>query len=426
MTEAGDKKYIELRRELHAHAETGWTEFWTTARVAGILSSLGYEVLVGKQVLNTGAIMGRPSEDAIAGHIERALSQGADPAWIEKMAGYTGAAGILDTGRPGPVTAFRFDMDAVDVSEARDEKHRPFKEGFASKNAGAMHSCGHDAHMTIGLALAEILMMRKDGLTGIIKLIFQPAEEGVRGGKAVAESGILDDVDWFFGAHIGMGVPTGSISQEAVGFLCTTKFDVTYKGRAAHAGGAPNEGKNALLAACSASLALAGIAPHKDGPTRVNVGFMQAGTGRNVIPADAVMKVETRGSAEAINNYVYDRAMEVVRGAAEMYGVEMTLEQMGAAVDALGDKEAVDIVKAAVSASKALSDLLPPVELGGSEDVSWMIKRVQKGGGKAAYFIIGSNIAAGHHNEYFDLDETVILPSAELMAALAESVAKPA
>ncbi|NLK18411.1 MAG: M20 family metallo-hydrolase [Synergistaceae bacterium] len=426
MTEAGDKKYIELRRELHAHAETGWTEFWTTARVAGILSSLGYEVLVGKQVLNTGAIMGRPSEDAIAGHIERAISQGADPAWIEKMAGYTGAAGILDTGRPGPVTAFRFDMDAVDVSEARDEKHRPFKEGFASKNAGAMHSCGHDAHMTIGLALAEILMMRKDGLTGIIKLIFQPAEEGVRGGKAVAESGILDDVDWFFGAHIGMGVPTGSISQEAVGFLCTTKFDVTYKGRAAHAGGAPNEGKNALLAACSASLALAGIAPHKDGPTRVNVGFMQAGTGRNVIPADAVMKVETRGSAEAINNYVYDRAMEVVRGAAEMYGVEMTLEQMGAAVDALGDKEAVDIVKAAASESGAFGNLLPPVELGGSEDVSWMIKRVQKGGGKAAYFIIGSNIAAGHHNEYFDLDETVILPSAELMAALAESVAKPA
>ncbi len=426
MAMPSSEKYSALRREFHAHAETGWTEFWTTARVAGILRSLGYEVLVGEQFLNTAAVMGRPSEEVIADHIERALSQGADPAWIKKMGGYTGAAGVLDTGRPGPVTAFRFDIDAVDVSEARDEKHRPFREGFASKNAGAMHSCGHDAHMAIGLALAEILQTRKDRLTGVIKLIFQPAEEGVRGGKAVAESGILDDVDWFFGAHIGMGVPSGSISSEAVGFLCTTKFDVSYKGRAAHAGGAPNEGKNALLAACSAALALAGIAPHKDGPTRVNVGFMQAGTGRNVIPAEAVMKVETRGSAEKINDYVYDRAMEVVRGAAGMYGVEMTTARMGAAVDALGDKEAVSLVAAAASVSEAFKTVLPPVELGGSEDVSWMIKKVQKGGGKAAYFVIGSDIAAGHHNEYFDLDETVILPSAELMAALAERVSNPA
>ena len=368
--------------------------------------------------------MGRPSEEVIAGHIERALSQGADPAWIKKMGGYTGAAGVLDTGRPGPVTAFRFDIDAVDVSEARDEKHRPFREGFASKNAGAMHSCGHDAHMTIGLALAEILQTRKDRLTGVIKLIFQPAEEGVRGGKAVAESGILDDVDWFFGAHIGMGVPSGSISSEAVGFLCTTKFDVSYKGRAAHAGGAPNEGKNALLAACSAALALAGIAPHKDGPTRVNVGFMQAGTGRNVIPAEAVMKVETRGSAERINDYVYDRAMEVVRGAAGMYGVEMTTARWVRRLTP-GRQRSVSSWPPRRLCQKPLKPCFPWW--------NWRQRRclvddqkVQKEGGKAAYFVIGSHIAAGHHNEYFDLDETVILPSAELMAALAERVSNPA
>ncbi len=136
------------------------------------------------------------------------------------------------------------------------------------------------------------------------------------------------------------------------------------------------------------------------------------------------MKVETRGSAENINDYVYERAMEVVRGAAAMYGVEMSTSRMGAAVDALGDREAVALVAAA--ASKSFATVLPPVELGGLEDVSWMMKKVQKGGGKAAYFIIGSDIAAGHHNEFFDLDETVILPSEELMAALAESVAKPA
>jgi len=419
LNESKRKKLVELRREFHAHAETGWTEFWTTARIAGILESLGYKVLAGREMLDLESVMGRPSEEEIDGYIKRALTQGADPAWIERMGGYTGAVGILDTGKPGPVVAFRFDIDAVDVSEARDEKHRPFRDGFVSMNQGAMHACGHDAHATIGLGLAEILSERTEELTGVLKLVFQPAEEGVRGGKAVAASGILDDVDRFFGAHIGMGVPSGALSPEATGFLCTSKFDVRYKGKAAHAGGAPNEGKNALLAACSASLALAGIAPHKDGPTRVNVGYLQAGSGRNVIPAEAVMKVETRGSTEELNSYVYGKAMDIVLGAAAMYGVETTMAKMGEAVDASGDSEFVDLVSRLALSVEGFRTILPSTGLGGSEDVSWMIKRVQKRGGKAVYFILGSDIAAGHHNEYFDLDESVLGPSAELFAALA-------
>ncbi|MFA5473870.1 MAG: peptidase M20, partial [Aminobacteriaceae bacterium] len=88
------KKLVELRREFHAHAETGWTEFWTTAKIAGILDSLGYKVLAGREMLNLESVMGRPSEEEIKVHIERALSQGADPGWIERMDGYTGALGI--------------------------------------------------------------------------------------------------------------------------------------------------------------------------------------------------------------------------------------------------------------------------------------------------------------------------------------------
>ncbi len=413
------KKLVELRREFHAHAETGWTEFWTTAKIAGILDSLGYKVLAGREMLNLESVMGRPSEEEIKVHIERALSQGADPGWIERMDGYTGALGILDTGKPGPVLAFRFDIDAVDVSEAGDEKHRPFREGFASMNENAMHSCGHDAHATIGIGLAELLMERKDELTGIIKLIFQPAEEGVRGGKAVADNGILDDVDYFLSAHVGMGIPSGNVAPSCRDFLCTTKFDVTYKGKAAHAGGAPNEGRNALLAAASASLALAGIPPHKDGATRINIGVLQAGTGRNVIPPKALMKVETRGLTMDLNSYVYDRAMEAVSGAAAMYGVEMSMASMGAAVDALSDKSLVDLVGEKALLVEGITTLAPEVSLGGSEDVSWMMRAVQKRGGKAVYFVLGTDIAAGHHNEYFDLDESVLDYGPVLFAELA-------
>jgi aminobenzoyl-glutamate utilization protein A len=286
-------------------------------------------------------------------------------------------------------------------------------------NENAMHSCGHDAHAVIGLALAELLMEKKDTLGGVIKLIFQPAEEGVRGGKAITARGFLDDVDFFLGAHIGMGIPTGSVSPACGDFLCTTKFDLTYKGKAAHAGGAPNEGRNALLAAASATLALAGIPPHKDGATRINVGVLQAGSGRNVIPSRAVMKVETRGLTMELNSYVYDRAMEIVSGAASMYGVEMTMAKMGEAVDALSDEDLAGIVRDRAATISGLERIAPPVSLGGSEDVSWMMRAVQKRGGKAVYFVLGTDIAAGHHNEYFDIDEKVLDYGPALFAELA-------
>lgn len=413
------QKLIDLRRNFHRHAETGWTEFWTTAKVAGILSDLGYAVSVGRDVIDSKAVMGRPSEEMMAEYVQRALDQGAEPGWIKKMDGFTGAMGVLDTGRKGPVLAFRFDMDAVDVSEGLDGAHRPRKEGFTSLNDGAMHACGHDAHTAIGLAVAEMLMENKEKLTGTIKLIFQPAEEGVRGGKAMAEKGLLDDVDYFVGAHIGNGIPSGTVAPGIGGFLCTTKFDLVYTGKASHAGAAPQEGRNALLAAAAAALAMAGIAPHSDGATRLNVGVLEAGSGRNVIPSRAAMKVETRGATAKLNSYVFERAMEVAKGAAAMYGVEMSSAKMGEAVDAESDAELVDLVAEKAGKIPGILRIGPLMNLGGSEDVSWMMKAVQKRGGKAVYFGLGSDIAAGHHNEYFDIDEEMLLPGTLLFAQIA-------
>lgn len=426
MAEERTGRYVALRREFHRHAETAWTEFWTTARIAGILEGFGYTVSVGRDVLNLDFVMGRPSEEVIAGAVQRALNQGADPRWIERMDGYTGALAVLDTGRPGPVTAFRFDIDAVDVAEAMEENHRPFREGFASLNENAMHACGHDAHITIGLALAEVLAEKKEELSGVFKLVFQPAEEGVRGGRAVAESGILRGADYFLSAHVGMGVPSGTVAPECGDFLCTTKFDLTYTGKAAHAGGAPNEGRNALLAAATAALGFAAIPPHKDGTTRLNVGVLQAGSGRNVIPAKALMKVETRGLTGDLNTYVYDRAMEVAAGVASMYGVTMNLEKMGEAVDAFADGELVQLVAEKAAAVEGVTTVAPRVSLGGSEDVSWLMRAVQERGGKAVYFVLGADIAAGHHNGYFDLDEEVLAYGSALFGELAMALGKRA
>ncbi len=110
-----------------------------------------------------------------------ARGAGAPEKWLAPFeGGFTGIVATLNTGRPGPTLAFRVDMDALDLSEALDESHRPFRDGFASCNPGMMHACAHDGHTTIGLGLARVLKQNEAQLNGTLKLIFQPAEEGTR------------------------------------------------------------------------------------------------------------------------------------------------------------------------------------------------------------------------------------------------------
>ncbi len=119
-------KAIARRRDLHKHAEAAWTEFRTASIVATELAALGYRVLAGAEVVEASAMMGVPPAADLEQHLERALAQGADPVWVEKMrGGKTGVVGVMTFGRPGPTVALRVDMDANDLGEATEEKHRP-------------------------------------------------------------------------------------------------------------------------------------------------------------------------------------------------------------------------------------------------------------------------------------------------------------
>ncbi|MEE3455638.1 MAG: M20/M25/M40 family metallo-hydrolase, partial [Succiniclasticum sp.] len=183
---------VARRRNLHSHPETGWTEFRTASLIIKELEALGYEVHFGAEVVSEASMMGRPSAAELERYMKRAVTEGADLALVEKMAGgKTGVVGILDTGRPGKTVAFRFDMDCNDVEEDKGEGHRPAAEGFCSTHTKAMHACGHDGHVTIGLAVAKLLKENMDKLHGRIKLIFQPAEEGVRGALAMVDAGVV-------------------------------------------------------------------------------------------------------------------------------------------------------------------------------------------------------------------------------------------
>ena len=389
---------ISTRRHLHTMPEEGWSEFTTTAYIVEKLRKLGYEVLMGKKVINPDNCLGR-SQKVVEAGLAYARKNGVSEELLKEMDGLTGCVGVMDTGRPGPTLAIRFDIDCVPVTESTDADHIPAKEGFCSTRPGLMHACGHDAHW-----FAD----HKDEMKGKLKILFQPAEEGVRGAAGMAASGIVDDADYFLGAHIAMMCKTGELSVKPYGFLCTTKLDVTYTGRPAHAGVEPNAGRNAMAAACNAFVQLLGIARHGSGMTRINVGQLIAGEGRNVIPSHALMKMEVRGETGDINQYMYDAAVAIIKGCAISQGCEYKIEKMGEAVDLTNDEELVDVLTKAGEAVEGMTVRKDPMNFGGSEDATILARRVQAHGGKAALFVIGANRPSGHHTSKFDIDEKAL------------------
>lgn len=413
------------RRDFHQYAESGWFEFRTATLVADELNRLGYQLQLGKEVINTDDRMGLPSPVQLAAQEKRAIAQGALIEWLPHFSGgFTGIVATLDTGKAGPTLAFRVDMDALDLNEELTNQHRPHAEGFSSCNPQMMHACGHDGHTAIGLGLARILKQYQSQLTGRIKIIFQPAEEGTRGAKSMAEAGVVDDVDFFVAIHIGTGVPQGELVCGSNSFLATTKFDVTYHGKAAHSGAKPEEGKNALIAAAQATLGLYGIPRHSQGSSRINVGVLNAGIGRNVIPDHALMKVETRGETNEINEFMYQQAINIIEGAAKMQDVKADIKLMGAAQSSHSSPQWVDFI--ARLAQNKIPELTTVVknrpEAAGSEDATYFMERTKTLGGQATYMIFGTELSGGHHNERFDFDENVMAVAVKTLATIALSL----
>ena len=424
MADAMADELIRQRRDLHRHPEPGWTEFRTASIVAKTLSELGYEVQVGREVMEESARMGVPSDDVLAREKERARSEGADPTWLDRMdGGFTGVVGTMHFARKGPVVGIRFDMDSNDVTETDAPEHFPNSEGFASCHAGAMHACGHDGHTSVGLGVARIFAALRDELAGTVKLVFQPAEEGVRGAHAMVEKGVVDDVNYMLGAHFGFKAKeTGSVACNVVGFLATSKYDAHFVGVPAHAGAAPEEGKNAVLATACAALNLHAISRHSGGASRINVGYMEAGSGRNVIGDKGLLRIETRGATSAINRYMEQEAERIIKAAAAMYDVNVTIEKAGGAAGGNNTPELASYLENRAKELGLFRDIMSETNFGASEDFSYFMERVQERGGQAAYMMIGAQLAAGHHDSRFNFDEKALVYAAKMIAASGASL----
>jgi amidohydrolase len=245
------------RRDLHQNPELGNREHRTAKLIADHLRALGLEVRTG--------------------------------------VAHTGVVGVLKGGRPGPVVALRSDMDALPVTEEVD---LPFaskvRTQWAGREAGVMHACGHDMHMAILLATAEVLTGMKAKLPGAVKFIFQPAEEGPppgeRGGaELMVEEGVLEnpEVDAVFGLHV-FPYPVGSIAYKPEGIMAASDtVNVTVRGRQTH-GAMPWAGVDPIVVASQVVLGLQTIVSRQaditTAPAIVTLGSIEGGNRSNIIP----------------------------------------------------------------------------------------------------------------------------------------------
>lgn len=394
---------VSLRRELHQRPEPAWCEFYTTARIVEELRSLPVEVLIGREMLASEHRLAVPDEETLSSWLQRAREYDVDGDVLDQLeGGHTGAMAVLDRGE-GPTIGLRVDIDALPQAEDDSDDHHPAREGFRSTHEGYMHACGHDGHITIGLGVLQKII--ESDFQGTLKVIFQPSEEVVGGGKAVAESGHLDDVDALVAIHLGLDHPTGEIVAGVDGFLAVSHFDAEFEGEPSHAGGHPEQGHNAVQAMATAVQNLYAIPRNSDGATRINAGKVGGGTASNIIPEEAFIEGEVRGETTELMEYTHEKAINVIESAAAMHDCEVTVGGGGEAPSARSDEAVVEQVGQAAEGVSGVTSVLNRDDLGGSEDATYLMRRVQQNGGIAGFVGIGTDHPGGHHTSTFDVDE---------------------
>ena len=409
------------RREFHHYPENGWREFRTSARVAELLTEMGYTVAMGPDVIEPSSV-GEPERltpEQVQAEMDRAVRQGANERFVAMTQGWPGVMAVLDTGREGPVSAMRFEMDCLPYDEPEKPGYRPYDEGYLSCNPKSAHACGHDGHTAIGLGIAQALMERRDQLRGKIKLFFQPAEETFYGAQSIVDKGHLDDVMNFIAVHIALSaenkpLPSHTIACGCRDFLSDRQLDVYLEGRAAHPCGASQEGKNALLAACSAALNIHSIAPHEAGLCRVNVGEIHAGVCANTIAPNAMMRIEYRGQFPEISAYAGTRIFDILDGTAKAYDLTYHYVDYGEVPAGASDYAMMEIIQRAANKVPWFEKVYFEGNVGGTDDAAVMITKVQQNGGIGTYVGIGADATNTVHDPEFDFDEDCLQAAVDL------------
>jgi amidohydrolase len=367
------------RRDLHQHPELGFQVTRTAGFVAQTLSELGYEVRTG--------------------------------------IGRTGVVALLHGGRPGPTVLLRADMDALPIQELSDAP-------YVSQVPGAMHACGHDGHVAIGLGTAALLAKHAAELPGRVLFVFQPAEEGDGGAAAMVADGVLDDPkpDAAFGLHLWNTMPMGRVVAQAGPLMAAADtLRILVRGRGGH-GALPHETVDAIAVTGQVLSALQTIVSRNVDPQEtavLTIGTVNGGTAFNVIAETVEMRGTIRTFSPAVRETVLTRLRVLLNGitAGMDARYELDVHEMTGAV--INNPAMAEIARAAAVQVVNNTAVAWHAPLMVSEDFSEFARRVP-----ACFMLLGSGNAelglnAPHHSPRFDFDERALPIGVALLATTA-------
>lgn len=365
------------RRELHRHPERGYEEERTGAFVAETLGRLGFQV---SRVAQTGVV---------------GLWPGRDP--------------------EAPCVAFRADMDALPLQELSEHAYR-------SENPGVMHACGHDGHTAMLLGFAAWLSEGRHVFPGAVKLLFQPAEEGLGGARRMIAEGVLEapKVAAIFGVHLWTPLPVGVIGSRPGPMMSSSdRFAVRFEGLAGH-GGLPHLAKDALLAAASFVVATPRIVAREVNPLEsavVSVCQFHAGEADNAIPGEALVRGTTRAFTPERRVALQAALRRLAQGTAQAHDLGHRFTWIDQYPPTCNDPACYAWVREVAGGLAQAEEIAPTTA---AEDFSYYLERVPGcfgfiGAGNAA-----KGLTASHHDPRFDFDEDVLPFGPALFAGLAE------
>jgi len=386
-----EPKVIAWRRHFHQQPELSNRETKTAAFVGDHLRKLGIEVQTG----------------------------------VAK----TGVVGLLKTGKPGPVIALRADMDALPVTERNS---LPFasteKTVFNGQETGVMHACGHDTHVAILMAVAEILVKNKGDLKGTIKFIFQPAEEGppageTGGAELMVKEGVLENphVDVIFGMHIQSISPLGRITYRPAGMMAASDwFTIKVKGKQSH-GAAPWMGIDPIVISAQIINGLQTIVSRQTDLTKeaavITIGRFQAGVRENIIPEEALMAGTIRTFDEDMQKEIHARIQLTATKIAESSGAVAEVDFVNKTPVTYNDIALTEKMVPSLQKAAGTENVLRINAVTGAEDFAFFQKKVP-----GLFFFVGAmppdqdpNKVPAHHTPDFMIDERGMLTGLKAM-----------
>ena len=371
---------VELRRAIHAEPELGLQLPETQKKILESLTGLGLDITLGEST--------------------------------------TSVVADLDTGKPGPTVLLRGDMDALPLQE-------DYVTDFQSRHEGRMHACGHDTHVAMLASAAHMLAEHKGELTGKVRFMFQPGEEGYHGAKYMIDEGVLDGVDRAFAIHVSTTLEAGLVTTRGGTVMASAdRFEITVHGKGGHAS-APQNCVDPIPAAAATVTALHTMVGRNVDPVRtglVTVAHIEAGTTNNIIPPDAFMEGTIRTFDEATRSALHEGVGRVAQGTAISHGCTCTHEVIKGypvTVNDPGQAALTGEVATALLGAEHYRQLPRPRT--GAEDFSYVLQHVP---GAMAFLGVcpegeDPSTAAPNHSNLMRVNETALSNGVALYAAMA-------